>query len=84
MDGCRGNPLEGGDMVECVHCNVEGGCLWRIFVRALNINDSGFPKWLMTKALEITFTTFKKLNLKELCRVIQDMLPIKKWGKLGY
>jgi hypothetical protein len=24
MDGCRGNPLEGGDMVECVHCNVEG------------------------------------------------------------
>ncbi len=38
----------------------------------------------MTKALEITFTTFQKLNLEELCRVIQDMLPIKKWSKLGY
>lgn len=59
-------------------------CLSRIFVRAININDSGFPKWLMTKALEITFTTFQKLNLEELCRVIQDMLPIKKWSKLGY
>jgi hypothetical protein len=23
MDGCRVNPLEGGGMVECVHCNVE-------------------------------------------------------------
>jgi hypothetical protein len=35
---------------------------------------------LMTKALEITFTTFQKLNLEELCRVIQDMLTNQKVG----
>ncbi len=79
MDGCRGDSLEVVTWLNVCIAMLKG-CLRRIFVGALNINDSGFPKWLMTKALEITFTTFQKLNLEELCRVIQDMLTNQKVG----
>ncbi len=41
--------------------------------QALNINDPCQLKQLMTKATWINFIIFHKINLKELCMIIQNM-----------
>lgn len=83
MENLENNILDGGDMVQYVHAMLEEGVLSKNIL----VNKYWWPSlttMIDKKHYMDQFITFHKMNLEELCIIIQNIMPINEnevnWG----